>query len=278
MSVVENKFEIKTSCEEYAKLVKEELKSRIEEHQGKPPKLAVIQVGDNPASNSYVKGKQKDCEEVGIIFEHVKLEEDTTPENLESEIDRLNCDDEVDGIIVQLPLPVHLDEKYFTSIIYTSKDVDGFDNDSSFDPCTPKGIIDWLEYNKYDFVGKHAVVAGRSDIVGKPLIEMLIDRSATVSCLHSKSKDIALYTERAELFISAIGQAKHWQGADFRDCAEVIVDVGINRNEDGKLCGDVDTDSFKRFDADTYITPVPKGVGLLTRVALLQNVCEAAYI
>lgn len=122
------------------------------------------------------------------------------------------------------------------------------------------------------------MVAGRSNIVGKPLVNMLIDRNATVACLHSKSRETKFYTERAQLFISAIGRSKYWDGTDFRNCCEVVVDVGINRDEDDKLCGDVDKESFERYPANTYITPVPKGVGLLTRIALLENVCAAAYI
>ena len=273
-----NRFEDGTvvSCEEYAKIRKEELKERI---AGKyTPTLAVVQVGDDPASNSYIRGKQKDCEEVGIEFRHIKLDKDVDNNEVDEAISQLNYDDEVDGIILQLPLPEHLDIDYLTSIIYTSKDVDGFDKDSDFVPCTPKGIIDWLEYNGYEFEGKHAVVAGRSNIVGKPLVNMLIDRNATVACLHSKSRETKFYTERAQLFISAIGRSKYWDGTDFRNCCEVVVDVGINRDEDGKLCGDVDKESFERYPANTYITPVPKGVGLLTRVALLENVFAAAYI
>lgn len=265
------------SCKDYAQLKKEELKERITRHSNKPV-LVVIQVGDDPASNSYIKGKKKDCEEVGIECRHLKLDEAVETYELEDIISELNDDKTVHGIIVQLPLPKHLDEEYLTSIIYAEKDVDGFCFDSYFKPCTPKGIIDWLEYNGYEFEGKHAVVAGRSNIVGKPLIDMLIDRNATVACLHSKSKETKFYTERAQLFISAIGKPKFWDGADFWNYAEIIVDVGINRDEDGKLCGDVDVESFERYPADTYITPVPGGVGLLTRVALLENVCTAAHV
>lgn len=273
-----NRFEENkvVSCEEYARIVKAELKEKIEKFPYTVT-LAVVQVGDDPASNSYIKGKQRDCEEVGIEFRHVKLDEDAEFFEVEEAIVDLNYDKSVDGIILQLPLPEHLDADYLTSIIYAGKDVDGFDKDSNFVPCTPKGIIDWLDYNGYEFEGKHAVVAGRSNIVGKPLIDMLIDKNATVSCLHSKSKETKFYTERAQLFISAIGSPKFWDATDFRNRCEVIVDVGINRDEEGKLCGDIDYESFERFPDVTYITPVPKGVGLLTRVALLQNVCAAAY-
>ena len=262
------------SCKEYAQHKKEELKARVNAMDRKPC-LVVVQIGNDSASNSYIKGKKTDCEFVGIKIDHWQLHDSCTTKGVIDLIKGMNEDDNVSGIIVQLPIPKHLDEEVILNSIAVEKDVDGFRRDSCFKPCTPKGIIDWFDYNNYELEGVNAVVAGRSKIVGKPLVNMLIDRGATVTCIHSKTRNKPHYSWGAELFISAIGKPNYWDYDDFGG-AEVIVDVGINRDENGKLCGDVYKVDFDNLDPYTYVTPVPNGVGLLTRVALLENVVTSA--
>lgn len=259
------------SCKEYVEDVKEKLKREIENFNNKPH-LAVIQIGNNSASNSYIKGKKKDCEEVGIKLEHVHITDvnDFSQEDLEILIDSLNHDDNVNGIIVQLPIPKKYDTKKIQNKIVPEKDVDGFRRDSLFIPCTPKGIMDWLEYNNINLVGKDVVVIGRSDIVGKPLVNLMIEKGATITCCNSKTKNLKYYTRNADVVISAIGKAKYFDSKYFKR-KQLIIDVGINRDENGKLCGDVDG----QYIYDSYVTPVPCGVGLLTRISLVQNVVEA---
>lgn len=262
------------SCKEYVEIKKEELKEKIKTFE-RPPKLCVIQVGEDPASNSYIKGKSKDCTEVGIEFNHVKLPEDILQGQLEYQV-QLQCNLDNDGVIVQLPLPKHIDVNRITKLIPPEKDVDGFGADSCFKPCTPKGIVDWLKHNNYNLTGKDVVVLGRSKIVGKPLINMLIDEGATVTCCNSKTLDLSHYTIYAELVISAVGKPKEFGFEYFSTgLTEIIVDVGINRDENGKLCGDIDNIYFDKYLPNTYVTPVPGGVGLLTRTALVQNTVEA---
>lgn len=268
------------SCKEYVVIKKQELKNKVDEYftkYGLRPSLCVVQVGDNPASNSYIKGKGKDCEEVGIWFYHVKLKESISQDNLKEIIALYANDDEFDGIIVQLPLPSHLNVDEITNCIPAKKDVDGFRRDSSFYPCTPKGIIDWLDYNEYSLIGRDIVVIGRSNIVGKPLVNMLIDKGASVACCHSKTRYLSHYTAYADVVISAVGKPKIFDSSYFLD-PDVVIDVGINRDENGKLCGDIDRESVEASNPLTYVTPVPGGVGLLTRLALLENVVEAYEI
>ena len=263
------------SCKDYVEIRKKELRGKIEKYKAdgsKVPSLCVIQVGDNPASNSYIKGKLKDCSDIGVDVAHIKLEENTNDSELKITV--RECSSKYNGIIVQLPLPSHIDVEAVTYCIPANKDVDGFRRDSYFDPCTPKGIVDWLDYNKYDVTGKDVVVVGRSKIVGKPLVNMLIDKGATVTCCNSKTVFIEQYLHNADLVVSAIGKPKYFDGLSFRD-TDIIVDVGINRDENGKLCGDIDRESVERIFEDTYVTPVPGGVGLLTRLALLENVVKA---
>ena len=260
------------SCKEYVDIKKKELKEKISKLENKP-RLCVIQVGDNPASTSYINGKKKDCAEVGIECEHIKLPEDITQRTLEAHIKlqaALLCNS---GIIVQLPLPKHIDAERIEKLIPKEKDVDGFRVDSSFNPCTPQGIIDWLKYNNYDFVGKYIVVLGRSKIVGKPLVNMLIDEGATVTCCNSHTTFAWEMTKDADVVISAIGKPKYINRKYFTN-QTVVVDVGINRDENGKLCGDVDVDKLSELD-NVYVTPVPGGVGLLTRYTLLENTYKA---
>ncbi len=266
---------MKVSCKQYVQNKKEELRKQVENTQ-RMPALAIIQVGDNPASNSYISGKIKDCHEIGMVCYHTHLDEDSTEQELLNLIDSLNEDKYVDGIIVQLPLPKHLKNsiKKIQKRINVFKDVDGFRSDSEFKPCTPKGIIDWLDFNDlFDFAGVNVAVIGRSDIVGKPLVNMFIEKGATVTCCNSKTENIKYYTRNADIIVSAIGKPKYFDSKYFKQ-GQIIIDVGINRDENGKLCGDVDD----KYIFDSYVTPVPGGVGLLTRIALLENVLHAYYI
>ena len=263
------------TCKDYAQFVKNKLKTKIKGMEKKPV-LAIIQVGDNQASSSYVKGKVKDCEEVGIRCIVNKLDKAIEEHELLYHIELTTC--VADGIIVQLPLPKHINVEHVKNAIPKEKDVDGFRQDSKFDCCTPKGIIDWLYFNGYDVCGKNVVVLGRSEIVGKPLVNMLIDRGATVTCCNSHTDygyKMQITNNDADVIVSAIGKAKFLDWADIGSDCEIVVDVGINRDDAGKLCGDVNRESVEKLRPDTYVTPVPGGVGLLTRVSLLKNVVEA---
>lgn len=261
------------SCVDYAERTKAKLKESIGKIEIKPS-LLIIQVGDNPASNSYIKGKIKDCEEVGIEYKHINFIDSISEIELIEYIEVCNHDKSINGIIVQLPLPEHIDADKVANAISREKDVDGFRVDSCFKPCTPLGVVNWLEYNGYKFKGKDVTVIGRSNIVGKPLVNMLIDKGATVTCCNSKTGDLTHHTEYADLVVSAVGKPKFLDAHNFY-YAEVIVDVGINRDENGKLCGDIDRESVNEAYPDTYVTPVPKGVGRLTVVTLLENVYDA---
>lgn len=260
--------------------VKEEVKLLNE--QGIYPKLSVIIVGENPASLTYVKGKHKDCAECGIISDNIALPETTTQEELLAEIHRLNNDESVHGILVQLPLPKHIEEYAVINAIAPEKDVDGFTavnvgnmniGKDCFAPCTPQGCIDMLDYAGVDLMGKDVVVIGRSNIVGKPVSVLALQRSATVTICHSKTKNIAEKTKMADVVIVAVGREKFLTG-DMLKPGAVVIDVGINRNSEGKLCGDADFDSC--IDVVSRITPVPGGVGLMTRANLLKNTVKSA--
>lgn len=265
---------IKISCKEYAANLKEELKELCE----KSPRqrcLTVIQIGDDAASNSYVNGKRKDCEYVGIKFNHVHI---TDYENIDESdlcqiIKELDNSKEVDGIIIQLPIPDKYNVKTLQQFISPEKDVDGFRRDSFYNPCTPQGIIDWLEANDIDLRGKLVTVIGRSEIVGKPLVNMMIDKGATVISCNSKTEKY--YMEHlmilSNIVISAIGKPKKFDSNCFYGNT-IIIDVGINRDEYGKLCGDINREEVEGHYESCYVTPVPGGVGLLTRVTLLKNV------
>lgn len=263
------------SCKEYVEKQKADLKEHIKA-LSKNPKLCVIQVGDNQASNTYVKNKRKDCEELGIDFEHVHIKDyDMISQNmLKMRIKSLDVDSSVNGIIIQLPIPDKYDVIELQQCISPEKDVDGFRKDSCFEPCTPKGIFDWLEFNNIDLNGKTMTVIGRSNIVGKPSVRMGIERGATVTCCNSKTKSLSRFIYNTDLVISAIGKPKYFNAFDFNNVG-IVVDVGINRDENGKLCGDVDSKGFANRNPDTYLTPVPGGVGLLTRLTLLKNTIEA---
>lgn len=265
---------IKISCKEYAANLKEELKELCEKSQ-RQRCLTVIQIGNDAASNSYVNGKRKDCEYVGIKFNHVHIKdyENLDEPDLCQIIKELDNSNEVDGIIIQLPIPDKYNVKTLQKFISPEKDVDGFRKDSLYNPCTPQGIMDWLEANDIDLRGKLVTVLGRSEIVGKPLVNMLIDKGATVINCNSKTPEnkIKYFTRMSDIVVSAIGKPLKLDWIYFDDYT-IIVDVGINRDKDGKLCGDVNTNDFDKFFLSNYVTPVPGGVGLLTSVTLLKNV------
>ncbi|PKJ56907.1 bifunctional methylenetetrahydrofolate dehydrogenase/methenyltetrahydrofolate cyclohydrolase FolD [Bacillus sp. SN10] len=250
--------------------------------QGIVPGLAVILVGEDPASRSYVKGKEKGCEQVGIYSELIEFPETITEERLLAEIDRLNGDDRINGILVQLPLPKHIEEKAIIERISPEKDVDGFHpisvgrmmtGQDTFLPCTPHGIVELVKETNLDISGKHVVVIGRSNIVGKPVGQLFLNENATVTYCHSKTQNMKELTKLADILIVAVGRPK-MVTADYIKEGAVVIDVGVNRLETGKLCGDVDFENV--LDVAGYITPVPKGVGPMTITMLLHNTVESA--
>lgn len=246
--------------------------------------LAVIIVGDNPASRVYVNNKIKACAATGIVSKEFALDADCGMEELLSLIDKLNADKSVNGILCQLPLPDGLDEKAVTERISPEKDVDAFHavnvghimtGDYKFLPCTPAGIIEMLDYYKIDVSGKHCVIVGRSNIVGKPMAMLMLKRNGTVTVCHSKTGNLADITRQADVLVAAVGKPK-FISADMVKDGAVVIDVGINRNEDGKLCGDVDFEAVEK--KASYITPVPGGVGPMTIATLLKNTVTAAKL
>ena len=264
--------------------LKEQMKQRIEQlkQQGINPKLVVVLVGDNSASQVYVRNKHKSCGEVGIESEVITMPEQTTQQELLEVVERLNQDETVDGILVQLPLPKQIDEKTVLRSILPEKDVDGFHpvnvgllsiGDECFAPATPSGIIAMFPEYGINIAGKNCVVIGRSNIVGKPMAALLLKNNATVTICHSKTEDLASYTRRADVVIVATGR-RHTLTADMVKEGAVVVDVGMNRNEQGKLCGDVDYEEVK--EKASFITPVPGGVGPMTITELLENTIQAA--
>ena len=265
------------SCKKFSNIKKKDIRLEIELNHYKPT-LVVIQVDEHPASNTYIKGKEEDCKDVGIEMIHIKIDStQVSQKELCHIVSMYGQDDNVDGIIVQLPIPKKYNIKEILKYIPPEKDVDGFRKDSLFNACTPKGIIDWLTYNNYYFKGKNVVVLGRSEIVGKPLVNMLIDKGATVICCNSKTGFYSRlkYFEFADMVISAIGNPKFFNCCDVGINAKILIDVGMNKDEHGQLCGDIDPDGFDKFKPNTYVTPVPGGVGLLTRTALIDNVLQA---
>lgn len=262
------------SCKDYVEIKKKELKEEIK-HLDKKPVLAVIKIDDDQASNSYIKGKQKDCDEIGIEMRHVNIYSNTTEQKEVECVITDIANSDADGIIIQLPIPGKYNLERLQNLIPPEKDVDGFRRDSCFKPCTPKGIIDWMEYNAFEFKGKDCCVLGRSRIVGLPLTNMLIEKGATVTCCNSTTPSTWYYTRHADYVFSAVGVPNYFDFSDFQDFCELVVDIGINRDENGKLCGDVNNAGFESSLNDTYVTPVPGGVGLLTRLTLMQNVVDA---
>ena len=262
--------------------VREEIKNEVEKLPDgvRRPGLAVIIVGDDPASKVYVRNKKLGCEEVGYLSREYALGADTSESELLSLIDDLNRDDEIDGILVQLPLPKNFDEKKVIQHISPSKDVDAFSfvnvgritvGDADFLPCTPAGVMELLKFYGVELEGKRAVVVGRSNIVGKPQALLLLEKNATVTVAHSRTRDLASVTREADVLVVAVGRAK-FVGADMVKDGAIIVDVGINRVL-GNIVGDVDYLSVA--PKTSRITPVPGGVGPMTIACLLENVLEA---
>jgi methylenetetrahydrofolate dehydrogenase (NADP+)/methenyltetrahydrofolate cyclohydrolase len=250
--------------------------------QGIIPGLAVVLVGDNPASQVYVRNKVKACEDNGLHSVLEKYASTMTQAELLTRVEALNHDPAVHGILVQLPLPAHIDAQKVIEAISPAKDVDGFHIASAgalmtgmpgFWPCTPYGCMKMLDSIGYDLRGKHAVVIGRSNIVGKPMALMLLQKNATVTICHSATPDLKAMTLQADVIVAAVGQ-RHVLTADMVKPGAVVLDVGMNRNDEGKLCGDVDFDGVKEVAG--YITPVPGGVGPMTITMLLVNTLEAA--
>lgn len=264
---------------EIASEIRENLKEEIAE-KGLKPGLAIIMVGNNPASEIYVRNKRKACAEIGIKEELYQYDENVSEKELINCIIKLNNDENINGIMVQSPLPSHLDEDKIMNYIVPEKDVDGFgisslgylaSNEEKFISATPYGIIKLLEYKNIAIEGKNVVIIGRSKIVGRPLALALLNRNATVTITHSKTKNLREITKTADILIVAIGKAKFITGNDIKDGA-VVIDVGINRI-DGKVVGDVDFESCS--EKVSYITPVPGGVGPMTIAMLLTNVVES---
>ena len=267
-----------------AKKIRQELKVECDELKAKGvnPKLAVIMVGDNPASKVYVRNKSRACDEIGIEYEEYLMKDDIKQEELIDLIKKMNEDKTVNGILLQSPIPDHLNiNQAFKTITYR-KDVDGFTPSSvgklcigedTFISCTPYGVMKMFEEYNIDLTGKNVVILGRSNIVGKPLIQCCLAKNATVTVCHSKTKNIEEYTKRADILISAIGKAK-FVTKDMVKKDVVVIDVGINRDEDGKLVGDVDFEAVEPLAS--YITPVPGGVGPMTIAMLMNNVIKAA--
>ena len=264
--------------------VKQEVKTEVEalKQKGISVGLAVIIVGDNPASRTYVNNKKKACAEAGIVSEEYALPESTTQAQLLDLIDTLNKKDSIHGILCQLPLPKHLDEKAVIAAISPEKDVDAFHavnvghimiGDYSFLPCTPAGIMEMLKYYDIPIAGKECVVIGRSNIVGKPMAMLLLQQNGTVTVCHSKTVNLAAVTARADILVAAVGIPK-FVTADMVKDGAVVIDVGMDRDENGKLCGDVDFDAVE--PKASYITPVPGGVGPMTIATLLKNTVTAA--
>lgn len=272
------------------KAVSKQVRERVAEEtaqlkkKGITPGLAVIIVGDDPASQVYVRNKERACEEVGFYSEKFALPENTTQQELNALVKELNERPEISGILCQLPLPKHLDDKEVINLIDPLKDVDAFHpvnvgaimiGDYHFLPCTPAGVMELIHSTGVEITGKKAVVMGRSNIVGKPMAMLLLHENATVEITHSKTVDLKSITSQADILVAAIGRAK-FVTADMVKDGAVVIDVGMNRDENGKLCGDVDFESVK--DKCSFITPVPGGVGPMTISMLMHNTLTAAKI
>ena len=250
--------------------------------KGITPGLAVILVGDNPASKTYVANKQKSCEQIGMFSDLIKLPEDISEQGLLNQIRELNDRKDIHGILVQLPLPKHIDEDKVIQTISPEKDVDGFSpisvgkmmlGQDTYLPCTPYGVMKLLEHSGIEVAGKHAVIVGRSHIVGKPMGQLLLQKDATVTYTHSKTPDLPSFTKQADILIAAVGRANFITSEHIKEGA-VIIDVGINRDEENHLCGDVNFDDVQGIAS--HITPVPGGVGPMTITMLLENTVQAA--
>lgn len=269
-----------------SQFVKDEVKKEVSAlgEKGVSVGLAVIIVGNDPASRTYVNNKKKACEATGIISEEYALPEDTTMDELLALIKELNAKKSINGILCQLPLPKHLDEKAVIENIDPIKDVDAFHavntghimiGDYSFLPCTPAGIMEMLKYYNIEIEGKECVVIGRSNIVGKPMAMLLLQKNGTVTICHSRTKNLKEVTSRADILVAAVG-IPYFVTADMVKDGAVVIDVGMDRNKEGKLCGDVDFAEVEK--KASYITPVPGGVGPMTIATLMKNTVTAAKI
>lgn len=259
--------------------IKDELKEQVAQlkAEGVEVTLAVVKVGEDPASAVYVRNKEKACEYIGINSKKIEMPEETTEEELLKLVDDLNTDPAINGILVQLPLPKHIDENKILLAIDPMKDVDGFHpvnvgkmviGEESFLPCTPAGIIEMIKRSGLDIEGKECVIIGRSNIVGKPMAILMLRENATVTVTHSRTKNLPEVCKRADIIVAALGKAK-FVTKDFVKEGAIIIDVGMDRDEDGKLCGDVDFDEVESIAS--AITPVPGGVGPMTVTMLLVN-------
>ncbi len=264
--------------------IREGIANEVQDLKGKgvTPGLAVILVGDDQASHTYVRNKERACEQLGIYSELIKLPADVAEEELLGRLHDLNADSKINGILVQLPLPKHINEKRVIETIHPAKDVDGFHpinigrmmtKQEALLPCTPFGILKMVKDTGIDIKGKHVVVIGRSNIVGKPVGQLFLNEDATVTYCHSKTKDLRAYTAQADILIAAVGVAKMIKADDVKKGA-IVIDVGMNRDENNKLCGDVDFDDVA--PKASYITPVPGGVGPMTITMLMYNTVLAA--
>lgn len=269
-----------------SQFVKDEVEKEVSAlgEKGVSVGLAVIIVGNDPASRTYVNNKKKACEATGIISEGYALPEDTTMDELLALIKELNAKKSINGILCQLPLPKHLDEKAVIENIDPIKDVDAFHavntghimiGDYSFLPCTPAGIMEMLKYYNIEIEGKECVVIGRSNIVGKPMAMLLLQKNGTVTVCHSRTKNLKEVTSRADILVAAVG-IPYFVTADMVKDGAVVIDVGMDRNKEGKLCGDVDFAEVEK--KASYITPVPGGVGPMTIATLMKNTVTAAKI
>lgn len=272
------------SGKELSQQKREAMKKDVEllKSKGITPGLAVIIVGNDPASQTYVRGKQRACEEIGIHSVLIEMEENTSEEDLLAKIHELNHDDSIHGILVQLPLPKQINEQAVIENISPEKDVDGFHpvnigrmmtGQECFLPCTPHGIIELVKSKQIEIEGKHVVVVGRSNIVGKPVGQLFLKENATVTYCHSKTRNLQNYTSQADILVVAAGK-KHLISSEHVKEGATVIDVGIHRLDNGKLTGDVDFEAVKEKAA--YITPVPGGVGPMTITMLLYNTIQAA--
>lgn len=279
MQIIDGK---KVSAEVKEKVRQQTLE--LKETHGITPGLAVVIVGDDPASRVYVNNKKKACELVGFKSEEYALPAETTQEELLELVNTLNNKDDINGILVQLPLPKHLDDKAVIAAISPQKDVDAFHavnvgkimlGEYDFLPCTPSGVMEMLHSYNIEVSGKNCVVIGRSNIVGKPMAMLLLHENGTVTICHSRTKNLAAITKQADILVAAVGRPK-FVTADMVKEGTVVIDVGMDRDENGKLCGDVDFENVK--DKCSYITPVPGGVGPMTIATLMKNTLKAARI
>lgn len=271
---------------EVSLFIKEQIKKETEQlkARGITPGLAVILVGDDPASHVYVNNKKKACEFCGFHSESYELPENTTEEELLSLVNKLNADYKIHGILVQMPLPKHLDPDIVINTIRPDKDVDAFNphnvgkimlGDYDFLPCTPAGVMELLKYYNIDASGKNCAVIGRSNIVGKPMAMLMLHANATVTICHSRTPDLVSACKNADILVAAVGRPG-FVTADMVKEGAVVIDVGINRNENGKLCGDVDFDAV--CEKTSFITPVPGGVGPMTIAMLMKNTLTSAKL